>query len=276
MCKPVILFSVLFIFLSCSCQKSQFSTVTRHSRNGKVSYTNHFPRERTTLADVKPPPMSSAPLDPQNITLHQADIIASSSNEPTLMEVHENRVGSTPEPVLFPCNQNRSLTQDSGKDSVTAAERLKNMTKNFSKPAIMKQKNGRKDLVLIISLSGDSLVYQYIREHNVTRTVMMDQFDTILPDTRKTEPLGVIGFVASTLSFFPVIFAAPYIGIPLAALGVVFGAISLHRIRRNQATYKGHGFGYAAMILGIIGFVTMIIICIAWLVNSCTSVTIYI
>jgi hypothetical protein len=67
-------------------------------------------------------------------------------------------------------------------------------------------------------------------------------------DTRKTERLGLAGFILS----FPGLI--PLIGLPLAILAVIFGSVSLRRVRRYPERYK-KGFGLASLILGIIGIV---------------------
>ncbi len=60
----------------------------------------------------------------------------------------------------------------------------------------------------------------------------------------KTEKLGLFGFIFSFLGIIPVV------GIPFGILGIVFGAISLRKITRNPAKYKGKGFAIAGMVIG--------------------------
>ena len=100
------------------------------------------------------------------------------------------------------------------------------------------------------------------------RLVMMEQVDTILlvkisnpikakvADTRKTEPLGIVGFICSMLGL------VPFFGIPFALLAIIFGALSLRRIRRNQERFKGKNYARTSLIIGILimaGYVILII-----------------
>ena len=142
---------------------------------------------------------------------------------------------------------------------------------NLSKPHIIKYKDGSRKTVRISSLSHDTLVYNYIGEPSVSRSITMGQVDTIMPDSRKTEPFGVVGFVSSVLSFIPIIFLVPYIGLPLAAIGIVLGLVSIRRIRHNKERFKGRGFAYASVILGIIGFLTIVILLFSMAATSCRS-----
>ena len=69
----------------------------------------------------------------------------------------------------------------------------------------------------------------------------------------KTEGLGLAGFISSLVGLF-------IAGIPLGAIAVVFGGISLSKIKKNPQKYKGKGFAIASLIIGIIDVVAMIIL----------------
>lgn len=70
-------------------------------------------------------------------------------------------------------------------------------------------------------------------------------------DNRKSQGLGVAGFVTSLAGLF-------VFSIPLGILSVVFGAVSLGKIRRNPSRFKGRGFAIAAIIIGLVDIVAMI------------------
>lgn len=72
-------------------------------------------------------------------------------------------------------------------------------------------------------------------------------------DARVTEKLGLSGFILTLVGWVFVF------GIPLSVLGIVFGAISLGKIKRNPAHFKGKGFAIASLVLGIIGVVVGIV-----------------
>ena len=69
----------------------------------------------------------------------------------------------------------------------------------------------------------------------------------------KTEPLAIAGFVSSLVGLFVA-------GILLGTLGVVFGAISLRKIKREPGRFKGRGLAIASIIVGIIAVVGAIIV----------------
>lgn len=72
-------------------------------------------------------------------------------------------------------------------------------------------------------------------------------------DGRKNQGLAVAGFVTSLAGLF-------VLSIPLGLLSVIFGAVSLGKIRRNPSRYKGKGFAIAAIIIGLVDVVAMIVL----------------
>jgi ribose 5-phosphate isomerase RpiB len=69
---------------------------------------------------------------------------------------------------------------------------------------------------------------------------------------RKIEGLGLAGFICGCVSFF-------VLGIILATLAIVFGAISLHRFSKYPDRYKGKGFAIASLVIGAVAFILSII-----------------
>ncbi len=80
-------------------------------------------------------------------------------------------------------------------------------------------------------------------------------YANILPQDNapQIEGLGLAGFVSGLIGL---IVAA----IPFGLVATIFGAISLSKIIRNPAKYKGIGFAIASLVLGIIDVVFGIII----------------
>jgi len=72
-------------------------------------------------------------------------------------------------------------------------------------------------------------------------------------DERQVEGFGIAGLAAGVAGLF-------IAGIPLGAVAIVFGAISLSRIKKNPKKYKGKGLAIASLILGLVDVVGMIII----------------
>jgi hypothetical protein len=69
----------------------------------------------------------------------------------------------------------------------------------------------------------------------------------------KTEPLGLAGFIGSLVGLF-------IGGVPLGMIGIIFGALSLSKIKREPARYKGRGLSIAAIIIGIIAIAGAIVV----------------
>jgi Na+-driven multidrug efflux pump len=140
---------------------------------------------------------------------------------------------------------------------------------------VIRFKSGVEEKVKIVYQSTDTLKYHLILESAVVRTVLMKQVDSIFMiqtertvdtrtkrtvDTRKPERLGLAGLILSFPGFYFLI------GLPLSILAVIFGAVSLRRVRRYPERYKKE-FGLASLILGIIGIVVTAIFWIVYAVS---------
>jgi hypothetical protein len=69
----------------------------------------------------------------------------------------------------------------------------------------------------------------------------------------KTEGLGLAGFIVSLAGLF-------VLGIPFGLIGIIFGSISLTRIKRSPGRYKGRGFALTSLIIGIIDIAGIVIL----------------
>ena len=72
-------------------------------------------------------------------------------------------------------------------------------------------------------------------------------------DQRKVEPLGLSGFIASLVGL--IVF-----GIPLGLVAVIFGSVSLNKIKREPGRFKGRGFALASMIIGLVDIIAVAIL----------------
>ena len=78
----------------------------------------------------------------------------------------------------------------------------------------------------------------------------------------KNEGLGLAGFVLSLVGFLLALI--PEVGlIPLGLIPIIFGIISLVRIKRNPAKYKGKGLAIGSLVLGIIDIILGFIVTVA-------------
>lgn len=126
--------------------------------------------------------------------------------------------------------------------------------------AKIKFKNGKEETVKIIYQSGDSLRCKPVEEQGITRTVMMNQVETILPDTRKTEKLGLAGLILSIFGLIPIL------GIPFAIMAFIFGVRSLRKIKKYPEKYKGKGIATASKIIGAIEILCYILLAIGTII----------
>jgi len=72
-------------------------------------------------------------------------------------------------------------------------------------------------------------------------------------EERQVEGFGIAGLAAGVVGLF-------IATIPLGAVAIVFGAISLSRIKKNPMKYKGKGLATASLILGLVLVAAMIIL----------------
>ncbi len=70
---------------------------------------------------------------------------------------------------------------------------------------------------------------------------------------RKTEALGVLGFISSLVGLFVA-------ALPLGALAVIFGSVSLSKIAKHPDELRGKGFGVAAIVIGLLDVIAGLII----------------
>ena len=70
---------------------------------------------------------------------------------------------------------------------------------------------------------------------------------------QQTQGLAVAGFISSVVGLF-------IASIPLGLLAIIFGGISLKKIRGSQGRLRGRGLAIAGIVIGIIDVVVMIIV----------------
>lgn len=275
--KKVYFFWAAIFLMICACQRSQFSTTTRHSRNGKTTYVNHYPKEKTKLSKVtvqknhlKETPSENNSPAPDRTGAQKMPELEITAIDPVPLSGNENLIASTSkEPAIIAVH--KTLGVNVFPDTIKSNVPKKEVTYDSVTQQVIKFKNGKKETVKIISQTRDTLKYELISEKGIGRTVMMEQVDSILlvksyfvkeekgngVDTRKTEPLGKAALAFSVLGFIP------FIGIVFSILAIVFGAVSLHKINRHPEKYKGKRIAIASVTLGILTLLGNAIIIIA-------------
>jgi len=79
----------------------------------------------------------------------------------------------------------------------------------------------------------------------------------------KVEVLGFAGFMVVILGFILTFFSSKLFLI-MCVFAIIFGAISLRKIKRNPDKYKGKRFALASLILGILGILGPVLLVLWW------------
>jgi hypothetical protein len=69
----------------------------------------------------------------------------------------------------------------------------------------------------------------------------------------KLEGLGLAGFIGGIAGLF-------VLGIPLGLLAVIFGVISLSKIKRSSGRLRGKGYAIASIIIGLVDIIGLIVL----------------
>jgi hypothetical protein len=268
--KKVTILMIVLMVISGSCQKSQFSTTTRYYRNGKATYENRYYAEHNRMSRGKNRENRTSETEQQkSFTADDRTKLKSATGSRT-----ENTaftpVYSDVNGQVTSMNNHHGFKMENSSPDTLKIDKKEKTTPDISGTRILKFKNGNVEVVKKLSLSNDTLRYQLISESDIVRSVLMEKVDSILPDTRKSQPLAVVAFVSSLLGLVPLF------GLPFACLGVVLGLISLKkwRYQRNTTKYKGKGLARAAVWLGVLGFLISIVVLICLAANSCSRMDI--
>jgi hypothetical protein len=135
------------------------------------------------------------------------------------------------EQVLIACNTTDQMILYNVNKSILKSSLIK------PKNELKKKSNSTPDTIRAVRLNSGNNQYGY----------------SYYSDNRVTEKLGLTGFILTLIGWLLVF------GMPLSIIGVIFGSISLGKIRRNPGHFKGRGFAIASLILGVIGVVFSIV-----------------
>jgi hypothetical protein len=105
------------------------------------------------------------------------------------------------------------------------------------------------DVSSILYSNGTSDLFGPTERYIPNQTNSMYNNNSVL----KTEGLGLAGFISGLVGLF-------IASIPLGLIAVIFGGISLSKIKNQPQRFKGRGFAIASIVLGIVDVVAMIIL----------------
>ena len=198
-----ILWIAMFVVAS-SCQRSQFSATTRQCKNGKVTYVNNYHKERSKISKGKSPKSQIKEIDAQNSVPSSArtgvqnftepeitkinsvpesgneNLIASTSNQTTIIAMTENQLVPEHELILSKNNYNKGAEVINHHDTISIKKSKKEKINVPSGRHVIFFKSGKKETARIISRSHDTLFYTSIKKSDVVAGVKMEQIDTIL------------------------------------------------------------------------------------------------
>jgi len=215
---PIYLLGLVVILLGSSCQRSQFATTTRSSKNGRVVYTNHFKFEN-------PKTVRSKSLS-NHLKQQEQPATAGVTSGPTRANMELT--------LLYPRNEEKLFA------STSSVPVLMTLTKE--------RKNTSEKLIFPVSSSVGSPASSS-RPDTITKASSDNGKNAPVIGEQKVEKHGLIGFILSCCGLFPII------GIPFSIAGWVLGVKGLHRIKKDPVHYKGKGFAIASVSLGITGLV---------------------
>jgi len=301
--KKIYVILIALIVVVSSCQKSQFSTTTRQYKNGKVSYVNTYHKEHSktskgksrknnlTEADAQksiPDPNRKGMqnfAEPETIKIIPAlipayeNLIASTSNEPTIIWMNKEQVRFTNDLILSYHSPHGIRKDIYRHDTIKFIAPQQGTTMDFSAEYVIRLKNGSKKRTGLIYQSHDTLFYKLISNPRITNFVSVEQVDTIFKvkyydstkgqvvETRKSVDLGTVGLIFSFLGIMP------FVGLPFALAAVILGAVSLRKIKRHPEQYRGINNANASIILGILGIAITTIILIALAISGYSGVS---
>lgn len=217
--KKVIALLVVLLILFGSCQRAMFATSKRITNKGKVTYTKLYHHYNRKLSKGMPRRISTPGPEIQS-TFDQG--------RPIILTPEIKRM--TPVAKI----QSENLLASGTTEEVFSVIVVKNGWLNAGKGMIRKE-------------NSDT-------DTTITETrVQAGQVESFYADTRKNEKFGLAGFILSIPGLVPIIC------LPLAILALIFGIISLRKIKRNPTFYKGKGFAIASIILGVLGILGVLI-----------------
>ena len=219
----VSLFAIALLILI-SCNRSEFATTVRHQKNGKTTYSKRYYKDPVTLRSSKKIRNQEKKVGEQTQKKESEPFAALKAKKRDITKV-ESIPSSQSEEILFASADPDPILADLPKTGVKSLPEV-----HYSK---------RNKIYLPDTIRGNLPKHDYSYRGGA--------------DTRKTEKLGLAGFILTLIGW------AIAFGLPLSILGVIFGSISLSKIRRNPQRFKGRGFAITSLILGIIGIAIIIV-----------------
>ena len=226
--KKFIFFLIALFMISIACQRSQFSTTTRHSRNGKVTYVNHYPAERIRSSKV---------------TVHKSHVQGTDTQNKSLVPITTGLLDSKEPRIIVmnpaPVHRDENLIASKSKEPNTTGVRQSQIIPE--KEHLLSQINHERSTIVNsdpVTINRDTKKFRSPR--------------AAAASTKKIEICGLLGFIFSILGWIPIV------GVLFAVSGVILSAVSLHKFY-NDPYFKGKWLAIAGLIIGILALIFNII-----------------
>lgn len=260
-----LLLIAMSILVSCTSSKTAINcpTLPRSNSNPKASsnfkkldkkvfaYSQRKPTKTRNTKTLYVPVRRSDASPAQSVS--NLDIITNKSEDPYFETFRM--------PTRLDYNKSLLASTDDSRLSVELvlpiAEASINSTSNANLTAT-KVKSKRENT---FSTINNSMNMSFENTNSRTNPILTDSFPQDSP--QKNEGFGLAGFIISLVGLL-VAFLVP-LGLLFGLIPIIFGTISLVKIKRNPAKYKGRGFALWSLLLGIIGLALGWIVTISYI-----------
>ncbi len=250
---------VVFVALSCSTTKktalncpelprSNTNTkvaadLKRHNRNTFAFSQKESKKHHTAVNRVSPIKKDQETITnaPAEVTNQTDDISTSNLEEirvPGKIEYNNNLTASADNSIISVTNNDSKLILNAVESTEIRLKEVKYKRNDVQNSSIPKS-----DIAL--NKNSNSVIKSYAASYKGD----LQQETTV----KMIEPLGLAGFISGLagLLILPFIFGV---------VAIVFGAISLGKILKHPDRYKGLGFAIAALIIGVVDIVWVLIV----------------
>ena len=232
------LFTFALIFIVAACQRSQFSTSSRHLNNGKVSYSNSYKNDKRIFS--KRVQIKNQVIQDKNQSLVYA---AQKTISPTVI-LKTDSDKFTSEPLIASASKGSAAIRKYKFDIISIAPRniphidVQHFLRTFSTPDTSREDSSR-----------------YYRAKVNTGTSN---------HRRKSIPFSaIIGFICVLTGLGLIITSAStYLALVTILLlsGIILGFITTYIVGKHHERYAGMGFGLLIITLGFLGIIALFIL----------------
>ena len=237
------LFSILILSSSCTVEKRKYQT--GYHIEWRNNQTEPSKKDKFATKDIKHDSLTFTAIDSLRAEISSASALPQFTEDDAAVASNDNYI--TP----LPSNTNATKYYSKAK----AAEDCDNIILlNGEEIQANVMEVGKEEIRYKKCNIPDSPVYVLKRSEVFMIKYQNGTKDIITPANKesniiKTEGFGLVSFIVGAIG-----------GLPLGILALIFGVISLRRIKKYPGKYKGKGFAIAGIILGLLGIIAVFIL----------------